>query len=151
MCPFQEVYDVRISSIFILPATSHRLKVRSFRLIFVMPLRAGLTITFPVSVRIKRRFKKFSPRDSLTICVFFSLNFIPNSAQRRRISCRQCCRCSYLVKVSVSRLFLPLAQQAFHFPALIPRLMPFFAVHLTYYPVQPVYRRGVPIARSTDH
>ena len=61
MCPFQEVYDVRISSIFILPATSHRLKVRSFRLIFVMPLRAGLTITFPVSVRIKRRFKKFSP------------------------------------------------------------------------------------------
>ena len=76
----------------------------------------------------------------------------PTDAEAALSKCRvEIIESKYLVKVSVSRLFLPLAQQAFHFPALIPRLMPFFAVHLTYYPVQPVYRRGVPIARSTDH
>lgn len=76
----------------------------------------------------------------------------PTDAEAALPECRvEIIESKHLVKVSVSRLFLLLSQQAFRFPALILRLMPFFAVHLTYYPVQPVYRRGVLIASSADY
>ena len=58
----------------------------------------------------------------------------------------------YFVKVAVLLVSLPLAPQAFFFSALIPRLVPFLAVHFDRkYPVQSYYRCGVWIARSTNH